>query len=243
LIRSGAGQALASIPAPHDWRPKSMYTLYIGNKNYSSWSLRAWVLMRAFGIAFREQRITLYEPDSRERIRVHSPSGRVPCLHDGNTVVWDSLAIAEYLAERHPGMWPAAADARAWARSAAAEMHSGYSGLRNEFGMNLRIHEKRSASPAVEADIARITALWREGRERFGRDGDFLCGGFGIVDAFYCPVAYRFDSYGVVPDDVSAAYQRALLALPAMREWSEAASRETEHIPMLDLAMAQAQQQ
>jgi glutathione S-transferase len=220
-----------------------MYTLYIGNKNYSSWSLRAWVLMKAFGIPFNEHRITLYEPDSSERIRIHSPSGRLPCLHDGSTVVWDTLAIAEYLAERHPGMWPAAAGARAWARSAAAEMHSGYSGLRNEFGMNLRIRERRKASPAVESDIARIGALWREGRERFGQDGDFLCGAFGVVDAFYCPVAFRFESYGVALDDVATAYQRALLALPAMREWAAGASRETEHIEMLDRTMAQAQQQ
>jgi glutathione S-transferase len=220
-----------------------MLTLYISNKNYSSWSLRAWVLLRAFGIPFREQRITLYEPDSTERIRIHSPSGRLPCLHDGDTIVWDSLAIAEYLAERHPGMWPQAADARAWARCAAAEMHSGYSDLRNEFGMDLRIREQRKASPAVQSDIARITALWREGRARFGPAGDFLCGAFGIVDAFYCPVAYRFASYGVALDDVPAAYHRALLALPAMREWADDASRETEHIAMLDHTMAQAQQQ
>ncbi len=219
-----------------------MYRLYIGNKNYSSWSLRAWVLMRAFGLPFEEQRITLYEPDSPERVCAHSPSGRLPCLHDGGTIVWDSLAIAEYLAERHPGMWPGAADARAWARSAAAEMHSGYSDLRNEFGMNLRIHQKRNASPAVERDIARISALWREGRERFGGEGEFLCGSFGIVDAFYCPVAFRFDSYGVALDRVPSAYQQSLLALPAMREWAEAASRETEHIPVLDRTMAQQQQ-
>jgi glutathione S-transferase len=232
-----------TIPAKRDPRLQDMYTLYIGNKNYSSWSLRAWVLMKAFGVPFDERRITLYEPDSPKRVRVHSPSGRVPCLHDGSTIVWDSLAIAEYLAERHPGMWPAAAGARAWARSAAAEMHSGYGELRNAFGMNLRIHEKRRASPAVETDIARISELWREGRARFGGKGDFLCGAFGIVDAFYCPVACRFDSYGVALDDVSAAYERTLLALPAMREWAEGASRETEHIPMLDRTMAQAQQQ
>jgi glutathione S-transferase len=167
----------------------------------------------------------------------------VPCLRDGSTIVWDSLSIAEYLAERHPGMWPADAATRAWARSATAEMHSGYSELRNEFGMNLRIRQTRKPSPAVASDIARIAALWREGRERFGRSGDFLCGAFGIVDAFYCPVAYRFDSYGVVLDGAAAAYHRALLDLPAMREWAEGASRETEHIPMLDSTMAQAQQQ
>ncbi|MGH8714365.1 MAG: glutathione S-transferase family protein [Casimicrobiaceae bacterium] len=220
-----------------------MYTLYIGNKNYSSWSLRAWVLMKALGIPFREERITLYEPDSPARIRVRSPSGRLPCLHDGATIVWDSLAIAEYLAERHPGMWPQAADQRAWARSAAAEMHSGYGDLRNELGMNLRLREKRKASPAAASDIARIVELWREGRSRHGRDGDFLCGAFGIVDAFYCPVAFRFDSYGVVLDGASASYQQALLALPAMREWADGAARETEHIPGLDRPAMQAQQQ
>jgi glutathione S-transferase len=140
-------------------------------------------------------------------------------------------------------MWPADAGARAWARSAAAEMHSGYSDLRNEFGMNLRIREKRRASPGVATDIARIVSLWREGRRRFGRDGDFLCGSFGIVDAFYCPVAYRFQSYGVALDGAEDQYHRALLSLPAMREWAEGASRETEHIPALDMTMAQAQQQ
>lgn len=220
-----------------------MYTLYIGNKNYSSWSVRAWVLMKAFGIPFREERITLYEPDSSERIRARSPSGRLPCLHDGATIVWDSLAIAEYLAERHPGMWPDGGGARAWARSAAAEMHSGYSDLRNEFGMNLRVREKRKASPAVDADIARITALWRDGRQHYGKDGDFLCGAFGIVDAFYCPVAFRFQSYGVALDGVASAYHRALLELPAMREWAGGAAREAEHISKLDGPMAQAQQQ
>ena len=213
---------------------QAVYTLYIGNKNYSSWSLRAWVLLKAFDVPFREERITLYEPGSPERIRARSPSGRLPCLHDGATVVWDSLSIAEYLAERHAGMWPGDSRSRAWARSAAAEMHSGYSDLRNEFGMNLRVKEARKASPAVAADIARITGLWREGRERYGDGGEYLCGGFGIIDAFYCPVAFRFASYGVELDPVAGAYQQALLALPAMREWAADAARETERIPKLD---------
>ncbi|MGH8800337.1 MAG: glutathione S-transferase, partial [Casimicrobiaceae bacterium] len=201
----------------------------------------AWVLMKAFGVPFREERIALYEPDSPARIRGRSPSAKLPCLHDDTTIVWDSLAIAEYLAERHPGMWPDAAAARAWARSAAAEMHSGYANLRNEFGMNLRVHEKRQGSPAVEADIARIATLWREGRERHGRGGDFLCGAFGIVDAFYCPVAFRFESYGVALDATCAQYHRTLLALPATREWAEGAARETEHIPALDRPAAAGQ--
>ena len=218
-----------------------MYTLYIGNKNYSTWSLRAWVLMRGAGIPFREQMISLYTPDTPARIRVVSPTGRVPCLHDGDVVVWDSLAIAEYLAERHPGLWPADATARAWARSVSAEMHSGFADLRNEFSMDVRLRETRLPSPQVAADISRIDAIWREGRERFGRGGDYLCGAFGIVDAFWCPVAFRFRSYGVEPAGASAAYLRALLALPAMIEWAAAAADEREVIPAGQAAQAQQQ--
>ena len=180
-----------------------MYTLYIGNKNYSTWSLRAWVLdegLRHSVSTSSESRSTSpILPSGSASIRRRA---RCPACTTAATIVWDSLSIAEYLAERHPGMWPADAATRAWARSATAEMHSGYSELRNEFGMNLRMRRKRKPSPAVAADIARITALWREGRERFGRGGEFLCGAFGIVDAFYCPVAFRFDSYGVVLDGV-----------------------------------------
>jgi len=219
-----------------------MYTLYIGNKNYSTWSLRAWVLMKALHIPFAEKRILLYRPESPERLREVSPSGRVPCLQDGDLIVWDTLAIAEYLAERHPGVWPTDARARAWARSAAAEMHSGFADLRNEFSMDLRLRETRIPSPAVAADIARIDAIWREGRERFGRGGDYLCGPFGVVDAFWCPVAFRFQSYGVALDGTAAAYCRALLELPAMRQWAADAASETERIPGLEQGL-QAQQQ
>jgi glutathione S-transferase len=205
-----------------------MYTLYIGDRNLSSWSLRPWVLMRAFEIEFCEQTIWLDRPDSQARIREVSPSGRVPCLHDGGTVIWDSLAIAEYLAERHRGLWPADATARAWARSATAEMHSGFAALREEFSMDLKLREVRTPSPRAAADIARIEAIWREGRARFGRSGEFLCGGFGIVDAFWCPVAFRFRSYGIRPSGPASAYCVALLALPAMREWDDAAAREPD---------------
>jgi glutathione S-transferase len=217
-----------------------MYTLYIGNKNYSTWSLRAWVLLKSAGIPFREQMISLYAPDTAARIRAVSPTGRVPCLHDGAVVVWDSLAIAEYLAERHPGLWPADATARAWARSVSAEMHSGFADLRNEYSMDIRLREARIASPEVAADIARIDAIWREGRERFGQGGDFLCGTFGVVDAFWCPVALRFRSYGVAPSGASATYLRALLALPAMVEWTAAAADEP--VPVAAGQAAQAQQ-
>ncbi len=220
-----------------------MYTLYIGNKNYSTWSLRAWVLMRGLGIAFAEKRILLYRPESPSRLRDVSPSGKVPCLHDGDVVVWDTLAIAEYLAERHRGVWPDDAGARAWSRSAAAEMHSGFASLREEMGMNVRLRTQKAPSPAVAADIARILALWVEGRERFGRRGEFLCGAFGAVDAFWCPVAFRFQSYGVPLAGIAAAYASALIELPAMREWASDAERETERIPGFDLPETQAQQQ
>ena len=219
-----------------------MYTLYVGNKNYSSWSLRAWVLMKVAGIPFVEQRIALDRTDTAAQILAKSPSGRVPCLYDDATLVWDSLAIAEYLAERHPGLWPSDANARAWARSASAEMHSGFSAMRNEFPMDVRLRDKRTPSLATAVDVARIGALWAEGRSRFGAGGPFLCGAFSIVDAFYCPVAFRFASYGISIGSVEDSYQRALLALAAMREWATGALAERETISA-DNAAAQAQQQ
>jgi glutathione S-transferase len=219
-----------------------MYTLYIGNKNSSSWSVRAWVLMRALGIPFVEQLLLLDRPDTAQKIREVSPSGRVPCLRDGDVVVWDSLAIAEYLAERHRGVWPQDGTARTWARSVAAEMHSGFASLREQMAMDVRLRTTRTPSPAVAADIARILALWVEGRERFGHEGDFLCGAFCAVDAFWCPVAFRFQSYGVPLAGVASAYCRALLDLPAMKDWAAEAERETERIAYLDLQQAQSQQ-
>jgi glutathione S-transferase len=198
--------------------------------------------MRALGIPFVEKRLLLDRPDSTQKIREVSPSGRVPCLRDGDVVVWDSLAIAEYLAERHRGVWPENATARAWARSASAEMHSGFVSLREQMAMNVRLRMTRTPSPAVAADIARILALWVEGRGRFGQAGDFLCGAFSGVDAFWCPVAFRFQSYGVPLAGTAAEYCRALLELPAMKDWAAEAERETERIPYLDLQQAQPQQ-
>lgn len=219
------------------------YTLYIGNKNYSTWSLRAWVLMKSIGIAFDEQRLTLYQPDSPARLRQVSPSGRVPCLHDGAVIVWDSLAISEYLAERHPGVWPAAAPARAWARSVAAEMHSGFARLRDELPMSVRLRRPKTPSIAVAAEIARIVGLWGEGRDRFGHGGEFLCGAFSAVDACWCPVAFRFQTYAVALEGAAAAYCRALLSLPAMQEWAAAAAQESARIPGIDAPALAAQQQ
>ncbi len=201
------------------------YVLHITNKNYSSWSLRPWVLMRALGIAFDEV-LHPFTRGSAPDFREISPSGKVPWLVDGDTRVWDSLAIAEYLAERHAGIWPADAVARAWARSAAAEMHSGFTALRGQHGMNVGVRvDVAQRSPELLADVARIERLWNEGLARFG--GPFLAGAaFCAVDAFYAPVAYRFRTYGIAPQGAAAAYLATLLAHPAMREWEAAALAE-----------------
>lgn len=217
-----------------------MYTLHIGNKNYSSWSLRPWVLLSELGIPFQE-RLHVFGPGYAESIRGKSPTGKVPCLHDNShRVVWDSLAICEYLAERRPGVWPANEDARAWARSAAAEMHSGFAALRNACGMNcgirVRLHEM---SPALRKDIERVGALWTEGLERFG--GPFLAGKtFGAVDAFYCPVAFRVQSYGLELPPRAMEYARRLLELPSMKRWYEAAIAEPWRDPAHEEELAQA---
>lgn len=203
-----------------------MYTLYVANKNYSSWSLRPWSLLRTLGIAFDERLVPFSEGSSYGRFREFSPTGKVPCLVDGGTVVWDSLAIAEYVAESHPAAWPADKVARAWARSASAEMHSGFGVLRNDcsmtVGVRIRLHR---VSDALRRDIARIDELWNDGLTRFG--GPFLAGAaFTIVDAFYLPVAFRVRSYGLELGPVAAAYAQRLLALPASQEWEAAALRE-----------------
>ena len=202
-----------------------MYALHITNKNYSSWSLRPWVLMRARGIPFTEQ-LHRFTPGAPDDFRNISPSGRVPWLVDGETVVWDSLAVAEYLAERHPGVWPSDAAARAWARCASAEMHSGFATLRNLHGMNVGVRVAvPQRPPELLADIARIERLWNEGLARFG--GPFLAGReFSAVDAFYAPVVYRFRTYGVAPQGAAAGYLETMLAHPALREWEAAALAE-----------------
>ena len=206
-----------------------MYTLYVGNKNYSSWSLRGWLAMKHSGAPFTEVMVALSgESEPNPGNRTFSPTRRVPCLHDGATVVWDSLSIAEYLAERHPGMWPGDPVVRAWARSACAEMHSGFSPLRNEMTMCIRERvDVRPWSRGLERDVARVIEIWKEGRRRFGKDGSCLCGAFSIADAFYAPVAFRFRTYGVVPEGAAGGYLQALLAHPFLREWEDAALKET----------------
>lgn len=204
-----------------------MYELYIANKNYSSWSLRPWVLMRVLGIPFTEHVMQFADEGNWAAFRAFSPTGKVPFLRHGAIGVWDSLAIAEYLAERHPGVWPADPVARAWARCAAAEMHSGFGVLRDRcsmsVGQRVRLHE---VPAALRKDVDRIDELWNEGLKRFG--GSFLAGAqFTAVDAFYAPVAYRVQTYGLEMSATALAYAARLRDLPAMRDWTEAALRET----------------
>ena len=210
-----------------------MYTLYIGNKNYSSWSLRPWVLLTVLGIPFDERLVPLEDGGSWERFREFSPTGLVPCLHDGDIVVWESLGIVEHIAEAYPGVWPTGPAERAWARSAAAEMHAGFGALRNEcpmtVGMRVRLH---AISAGLEADLARLAELWQEGLERFG--GPFLAGSdFTAVDAFYAPMVFRLQTYGLgLPSEVGIYVER-ILKLPAMEAWTQAALiepfREASH--------------
>lgn len=205
-----------------------MYTLYIANKNYSSWSLRPWVLLTQLGIPF-EEKLTpfLGTSSSWSAFRAFSPTGKVPCLHDGDLAVWDSLSIAEYVAERHRGVWPADPHARAWARSAAAEMHSGFEALRSCCPMNCGIRLQLNVLPAaLTRDLARLQELWNEGFSRFG--GPYLAGAaFSAADAFYAPVAFRIQSYQLAVDENARGYVQRMLALPAMQRWYEAALKET----------------
>ncbi|MEW9571882.1 glutathione S-transferase N-terminal domain-containing protein [Rhodanobacter sp. Si-c] len=210
-----------------------MYELHIANKNYSSWSLRPWVLLRGLGIPFDEKLVPFLGGVGAnwDAFRAFSPTGKVPCLRDGDTVVWDSLAIAEYVAEHDPGTWPADAQARAWARCAAAEMHSGFPALRSTCTMNCGVRVRIDApGEALRKDVARIDELWNEGLARFG--GPFLAGkAFTAVDAFYAPVAFRIQSYGLQLGNAAMAYAQRLLDLPAMREWYAAALAETWRDP------------
>jgi glutathione S-transferase len=216
-----------------------MYTLLIGNKNYSSWSLRPWLLMRQAGLAFDEVRIPLYTPESKAAIRKYSPSGKVPCLLDGELAVWDSFSICEYLAEKHPALdlWPADAHQRAAARSVSAEMHSGFQNLRQRMSMNCRrSFPGLGRTVEVAADIERVQKIWSDCRARFGRSGPFLFGAFSIADAMYAPVVLRFRTYVVELEPVRREYADAVLALPALQEWVADGAAETEMIAAFEPA-------
>ena len=205
-----------------------MFELYIANKNYSSWSLRPWVLMKALEIPFNEHLMPFEGGTgaSHDTFIRFSPSGLVPCLVDDDLAVWDSLAIVEYLAEQHTNVWPGDKSARAWARSATAEMHSGFGALRDECPMNCGVRVALdSVSAKLKADVARLDILWQQGLERFG--GPFLVGKrFTAVDAFYAPVAFRVQTFNLSLSAASQAYVEHLLALPAMKAWYQAALEE-----------------
>ena len=205
-------------------------TIYLGNKNYSSWSLRAWLALKRTTVAFDEVVIPLYQPTSRETILKYSPSGRVPALKHGElTVVWESLAIGEYVADSFPtfDLWPKDPAARAVARAVSAEMHAGFAALREHLPMNIRSSFLgREIAPEVQADINRVMSLWRDCRARFGQGGDFLFGQFTIADAMYAPVATRFRTYRIELEREADAYCEAIMALPAMQEWIAAARNE-----------------
>jgi len=210
-------------------------TLIIGNKNYSSWSLRAWLALRHAGVAFDEHIVALDRPSTKPEILRHSPSGKVPCLIDAEVVVWDSLAICETANERYvPGaLWPADAATRAHARAVSAEMHSGFAALRTHMPMDIRSsHLDKGGTAAqradVAADIARIQAIWTDCLARSG--GPLLYGRFSIADAFFAPVVTRFRTYGVALPAALSSYAERVFALPAMQQWVAAASAETEVI-------------
>ncbi|RZM25985.1 MAG: glutathione S-transferase family protein [Sphingomonas sp.] len=203
------------------------YTLVTANRNYSTWSLRPWVLMRALGIAFEDRIEPFLAPENYDAFRSFSPTGQVPVLIDGERTVWDSLGIALYLAERHDGVWPSDGDARAWAVCAAAEMHGGFAALRNERTMNVGVRvDPVRGSDALDRNVARVTELWAEGLDRFG--GPWLAGAdFTAVDAFFAPVAFRVRTYGIDVGPKGLAWVERIIAHPAMREWEDAALAET----------------
>ncbi len=205
-----------------------MYTLFIANKNYSSWSLRPWLLMTTLNIPF-EENIALFGEDNWHAFRKFSPTGKVPCLVADHLTVWDSLAITEFLAESYPQVWPMSIKARAWARSAAAEMHSGFMTLREMCSMNCSIQVQLNEIPGgLKKDIARIDELWNQGLREF--NGPFLAGSeFTAVDAFYAPVVLRIASYGLQLSDAAMAYCEQIQQLPTLQGWISAGQCEPRH--------------
>ena len=204
----------------------SGYRLFIANKNSSSWSLRPWLLMKTLGIPFEEMQVTFLDAPEQAHFRPFSPTGKVPCLQDGATTVWDSLAITEYLAERHPQVWPQDRAARAWARSVVCEMHSGFQALRSDAPMNVSVRvELNPPSAALKKDIARIDAIWTEGFGKFG--GTYLCGDqFTAADAFFAPVVFRWKTYGFDLGNVAEGYANIMSVEPFMLMWEQNALAE-----------------
>ncbi|WP_338849947.1 glutathione S-transferase family protein [Massilia sp. W12] len=215
---------------------KRAYTLVIGNKNYSSWSMRPWLVMTAFGIPFKEVRILLDQPDTANRIAEFSNAGRVPVLLTGDMVIWDSLSICEFLAEQFPekNMWPQDTEARAIARSVCAEMHAGFGALRSSMPMNIRAsHPGKGRNAGSQADIGRISEIWEDCFARFGAQR-FLFGDFSIADAYYAPVVMRFCTYGVTLAPALNAYLERVCQHPAVAQWVRDAHAEPESLPATD---------
>jgi glutathione S-transferase len=200
--------------------------LILGDKNISSWSMRPWLALKHAGIDFDEQLIRLDRPDTKATIRARSPSGKVPALDLGGTVIGESLAICEWAAEQVPSLWPSDPIARAVARSVSAEMHAGFAAMRRELPMDIRRRMPKEPAGEARADVDRIIAMWTECRARFGESGDFLFGAFSIADCMYAPVVTRFRTYDVSLPQPCARYAEAVLAHPAVRAWCEAAERE-----------------
>ncbi|MDR0578908.1 MAG: glutathione S-transferase family protein [Candidatus Accumulibacter sp.] len=204
-----------------------MFKLIIGDRNYSSWSLRPWLAAKQAGLPFEEISVPLRQATTKAEILKYSPTGKVPCLIDGDTVVWESLSICEYLAEKAPTLWPSDVRARAEARSIASEMHSGFAALRQGMPLDVRASLPFSTpSVEVEADVARIVSMWQDCRQRHGQKGPFLFGGFTNADAMYAPVVFRFLTYHVDLPEASRQWVETMAALPAMQEWRQASIAE-----------------
>jgi glutathione S-transferase len=219
------------------------FTVVIGNKNYSSWSLRGWLMAKIAGIEFEEVVVPLDLPETQSTIRKYSPSGRVPVLLHRGLAIWESLAIAEYLNDIKPegGLWPSSIAARAHARAISSEMHAGFTDLRTNMPMNIRAsYPGKGMTPGARADIERITGLWRDCRKRFSgafeKDDGFLFGLISAADAMFAPVVTRLRTYGVQVDKDTDAYCNAVLGLPAMKEWIDAAKHEPWLIAEYELA-------
>lgn len=213
--------------------------LVIGNKNYSSWSFRPWLVLKQMGVEFDEIRVPLFTEGYKQKILQHSPAGRVPIYKEGNLVVWDSLAICEYLAEKNPSLWPSDPAARANARAISAEMHAGFGALRNALPMNCRARGRQvELTPPVVSDIKRIQQIWCACRERHRSAGPWLFGRFSVTDGMYAPVVSRFLTYGVECDPICKQYMDTVLSSPPVKQWFAEAVKEAEVIQAEEVGAA-----
>lgn len=205
--------------------------LVIGNKNYSSWSLRAWLMLKHAGVDFDELRIPLYSEGYKEKLFSCSPAGKVPVYRDGDLLVWDTMAIGEYLYETYPSLWPAQREARARARSISAEMHSGFIPIRKTMPMNIRAHRRKAGTyPGIDTDIARVKDIWRESRVQYAAEGPWLFGQYSIADAMYAPVVFRFLTYGVGEPGTVDEYMQTVARDPLVQDWVRDSEAELEVI-------------